>query len=47
VVDSNKVYISLDLAARYRVIHELRVGHEVLPLYPDKAPARLGGRRRG
>lgn len=47
VVDSNKVYISLDLAARYRVIHELRVGHEVLPLYPDKAPARLGGRGRG
>jgi hypothetical protein len=44
--DANKVYISLDLAARYRVIGDLRVGHEVLPMYPDKAPARLGGRAR-
>jgi hypothetical protein len=44
VFDSNKVYISLDLAARYRAIQDLRVGHEILPLYPDKAPARLGGR---
>jgi hypothetical protein len=44
--DANKVYISLDLAARYRAIGDLRVGHEVLPLYPDKAPARLGGRIR-
>jgi hypothetical protein len=44
--DANKVYISLDLAARYRAIGDLRVGHEVLPLYPDKAPARLGGRTR-
>jgi len=46
VFDTNKVYVSLDLAAKYRVIHDLRVGHEVLPLYPDKAPARLGGRAR-
>ena len=46
VFDANKVYISLDLGAKYRVIHDLRVGHEVLPLYPDKAPARLGGRIR-
>ena len=44
--DANKVYISLDLAARYRAIGDLRVGHEVLPLYPDKAPVRLGGRVR-
>jgi len=44
--DANKVYISLDLGAKYRVFHELRVGHEVLPLYPDKAPVRLGGRAR-
>lgn len=44
--DTNKVYVSLDLGAKYRVIHDLRVGHEVLPLYPDKAPARLGGRTR-
>jgi Calcineurin-like phosphoesterase len=46
VFDSNKVYISLDLATRYRNVHDLRVGHEILPLYPDKAPARLGGRVR-
>jgi hypothetical protein len=46
VFDANKVYVSLDLGARYRVIHDLRVGHEVLPLYPDKAPVRLGGRVR-
>ena len=44
--DTNKVYVSLDLGAKYHVIHDLRVGHEVLPLYPDKAPARLGGRAR-
>jgi hypothetical protein len=46
VYDSNKVYVSLDLSARYRSVHDLRVGHELLPLYPDKAPARLGGRAR-
>ena len=44
--DSNKVYISLDLSAKYHVVHDLRIGHEILPLYPDKAPARLGGRAR-
>jgi hypothetical protein len=44
--DTNKVYVSLDLGAKYRVIHDLRVCHEVLPLYPDKAPVRLGGRAR-
>src|SRR5215468_5028477 len=42
--DTNKVYVSLDLAARYRGVHDLRIGHEILPLYPDRAPARLGGR---
>lgn len=41
--DQNKVYISLDLGARYRSVHELRIGHEILPLYPDKALNRLGG----
>lgn len=46
VFDTNKVYISLDLAAKYRVIHDLRIGHEVLPLYPDRALPRLGGRAR-
>jgi hypothetical protein len=44
VFDSNKIYISLDLGAKYRAIHDLRIGHEILPLYPDKAPPRLGGR---
>lgn len=34
VPDANKVYVSLDLAARYRSVRELRVGHEILPLYP-------------
>jgi hypothetical protein len=42
--DRNKVYLSLDFAGRYRSVHELRIGHEILPLYPDKAAARLGGR---
>jgi hypothetical protein len=46
VFDTNKVYVSLDLAARYKNVHDLRVGHEILPLYPDKAPARLGGTAR-
>ena len=41
--DQNKVYVSLDLAARYRTVHELRVGAEILPLYPDKAASRIGG----
>ena len=44
VIDAHKMYVSLDLAARYRNIHDLRIGHELLPLYPDRAPARLGGR---
>ena len=44
--DQNKVYLSLDLGARYRGVMDLRVGHEILPLYPTKAPARLGGRSR-
>ena len=46
VFDSNKIYISLDLAARYRTVHDLRIGHEILPLYPHKAPPRLGGTAR-
>jgi calcineurin-like phosphoesterase family protein len=44
VFDTNKMYVSLDLAARYRGVGDLRIGHELLPLYPDKALARLGGR---
>jgi hypothetical protein len=43
VFDSNKVYLSLDLAGHYTSVHELRIGFEILPLYPDKAPRRLGG----
>ena len=46
VFDSNKVYVSLDMAAKYRTVKDLRVGHEILPLYPDKAPAHLGGKAR-
>ena len=45
VFDSNKIYISLDLGARYRSVHDLRIGREILPLYPDRAPQRLGGTR--
>jgi hypothetical protein len=44
--DQNKVYLNLDLAGKYRGVHDLHVGREILPLYPDKAPARLGGRAR-
>lgn len=44
VFDSNKVYLDLDLGARYGSVRELRVGHEIRPLYPDKAPRSLGGR---
>ena len=46
VYDTNKIYISLDLAAKYRGVGDLRIGHEILPLYPDKAPVRLGGKAR-
>jgi hypothetical protein len=45
VVDANKIYVSLDLGGRYRSVRDLRIGHEILPLYPDQAPARLGGLR--
>ncbi len=44
VFDSNKIYVSLDLATKYRVVQDLRIGQEILPLYPDKAPVSLGGR---
>jgi hypothetical protein len=37
VFDANKVYVALDLAAHYRSVHDLRVGVEILPLYPDAA----------
>jgi hypothetical protein len=35
VFDANKVYVALDLAAKYKSVHDLRVGVEILPLYPD------------
>jgi hypothetical protein len=35
VFDANKIYVALDLAAKYRSVHDLRVGVEILPLYPD------------
>jgi hypothetical protein len=44
VFDSNKIYVSLDLGAKYRNVRDLKIGREILPLYPDKAPVRLGGR---
>jgi len=44
--DQNKMYVSLDLAGKYKSVQELRIGHELLPLSPDKAPPRLGGRSR-
>lgn len=37
VEDENKVYLDLDLAARYTTTHDLREGHEIAPLYPDEA----------
>jgi hypothetical protein len=40
VFDANKVYLDLDLAARYETVYDLRLGHEIRALYPDKAPAR-------
>jgi hypothetical protein len=45
VFDRHKVYLNLDLAATYRTVQELRVGHEILPLYPEKARAALAGSR--
>jgi hypothetical protein len=47
VYDSNKVYVSIDLAGKYRGVGDLRIGQEILPLYPDKAPPRLGGKAVG
>jgi len=43
VFDSNKVYLNLDLSASYQTVHDLKIGSEILPLYPDKAPVSLGG----
>lgn len=46
VFDANKVYVALELGAHYRSVHDLRVGHEILPLYPEAgadAPSRSLG----
>ena len=45
VFDESKVYLDLDLSARYHSVHDLRIGHEIRPLYPEKAPVSLGGRQ--
>jgi hypothetical protein len=37
VFDARKVYVQLDLAARYESVRDLRVGTEIMPLYPDLA----------
>ncbi len=34
IPDSHKYYLSVDLGSRYRSTRELRVGHELLRLYP-------------
>jgi hypothetical protein len=34
VFDRCKTYLRIDLAKRYRSVHDLRPGHEILPLYP-------------
>jgi hypothetical protein len=39
--DRAKVYLRLDLSGKYRSVHELRLNHEILPLYPD-ASVRAG-----
>lgn len=46
VFDDCKVYLDLDLGARYQSVHDLRVGHEIKPLYPAAAPPALGGTSR-
>jgi hypothetical protein len=43
VFDGNKVYLDLDLGARYTSVYDLEIGREIRPLYPDKAPKSLGG----
>lgn len=40
VFDENKVYLNLDLAARYESVYDLREGDEIRPLYPHQANAR-------
>ncbi len=39
VADALKVYLDLDLGAKYKTVHDLREGHELLPLFADDAPA--------
>jgi hypothetical protein len=37
VYDRHKVYVELDLAARYETVHDIRPGREIRPLYPKVA----------
>jgi hypothetical protein len=39
VYDANKVYLELDLAARYETVYDLREGQEIKALYPEAAEA--------
>ena len=34
-----KVYMELDLGGRYKSVHDLQEGREILPLYPQAAEA--------
>ena len=43
VADGRKVYLEVDLRARYGTVHDLREGHEILPLYPDAAALQESG----
>jgi len=33
--DENKVYLRLDLSAEYKSVHDLKLGEQILRLYPD------------
>ena len=44
VFDYNKVYLQLDLGKHYQSVHDLQVGREILPLYPDRARRAVGGK---
>ncbi len=48
LADADKVYLDLDLTARYMSVLDFREGKEILPLYPDQAAlARTRRKRRG
>lgn len=45
--DRYKVYLDLDLSARYLTVHDLRDGVEILPLYPEAAAVSEEALKRG